>query len=63
LREAAGLKVVDLGAPMDVLWFRAPRNESDGDETGVRIDRGRVFIRLNRGAYWQCGLCHRQGFA
>src|SRR5262249_17968122 len=25
LRQAAGLKVEDLGAPMDVLWFRLPR--------------------------------------
>ena len=54
LRAAAGLKVIDLGAPMDVLWFRAPREPSDGDETIGRFDAGRVFIRINRGDYWQC---------
>jgi len=55
LREAAGLRTIDLGAPMDVLWFRAPRQDSDGAETTGRFDAGSVFIRINRGAYWQCG--------
>jgi 2-polyprenyl-6-methoxyphenol hydroxylase-like FAD-dependent oxidoreductase len=54
LRAAAGLKVMDLGAPMDVLWFRTPRSLEDGDETAGRFDPGRIFIRLNRGDYWQC---------
>src|SRR5579863_6110946 len=53
LREAAGLKTVDLGAPMDVLWFRVPRAERDEEETTGRFDPGRVFIRINRGDYWQ----------
>jgi 2-polyprenyl-6-methoxyphenol hydroxylase-like FAD-dependent oxidoreductase len=54
LRSAAGLKVMDLGAPMDVLWFRTPRLAGDGEETAGRFDPGRIFIRLNRGDYWQC---------
>jgi 2-polyprenyl-6-methoxyphenol hydroxylase-like FAD-dependent oxidoreductase len=54
MRAAAGLNVVDLGSPMDVLWFRIARSESDGDETIGRFDLGRIFIRINRGAYWQC---------
>jgi 2-polyprenyl-6-methoxyphenol hydroxylase-like FAD-dependent oxidoreductase len=61
LREAAGLKVVDLGAPMDVLWFRVARSESDGDETIGRFDLGRIFIRINRGAYWQCAYVIAKG--
>ncbi len=61
LRAAAGLKVDDLGAPMDVLWFRVPRNESDGDETIGRFDLGRVYIRINRGAYWQCAYVIAKG--
>jgi 2-polyprenyl-6-methoxyphenol hydroxylase-like FAD-dependent oxidoreductase len=61
LREAAGLKVVDLGAPMDVLWFRVVRSVGDGDETIGRFDLGRVFIRINRGAYWQCAYVIAKG--
>jgi len=61
LREAAGLKVVDLGAPMDVLWFRVARSDGDGDETIGRFDQGRVFIRINRGAYWQCAYVIAKG--
>ncbi len=54
IRQAAGLEVVDLGAPMDVLWFRLSRRPGDTDETQGRFDVGRIFIMLNRGDYWQC---------
>ena len=54
LRKCAGLAVEDLGAPMDVLWFRLSRKPTDTDETGGRFDAGSVFVTLNRGDYWQC---------
>ncbi|MGA2793491.1 MAG: FAD-dependent oxidoreductase, partial [Roseiarcus sp.] len=61
LREAAGLTTIDLGARMDVLWFRAPRQEGDGAQTTGRFDAGRMFFRINRGAYWQCGYVIAKG--
>jgi 2-polyprenyl-6-methoxyphenol hydroxylase-like FAD-dependent oxidoreductase len=61
LREAAGLKTIDLGAPMDVLWFRFAREDGDGAETVGRFDAGSVFIRINRGDYWQCGYVIAKG--
>jgi 2-polyprenyl-6-methoxyphenol hydroxylase-like FAD-dependent oxidoreductase len=61
LREAAGLKTIDLGSPMDVLWFRAERIASDDDETLGRFDPGRIFIRINRGDYWQCAYVIAKG--
>ncbi len=61
LREAAGLKPIDLGAPMDVLWFRVARGESDDEETTGRFEPGRVFIRIHRGAYWQCAYVIAKG--
>jgi 2-polyprenyl-6-methoxyphenol hydroxylase-like FAD-dependent oxidoreductase len=61
LRDAAGLKSIDLGAPMDVLWFRVPRQDSDGADITGRFDAGSVFIRINRGAYWQCGYVIAKG--
>lgn len=54
LREHAGMKVKDLGAPLDVLWFRVPHHASDGEETGGFVDAGGMLVSLYRGSYWQC---------
>ncbi|MGB7950399.1 MAG: FAD-dependent oxidoreductase [Candidatus Binatia bacterium] len=61
VRERAGLKVKDLGAPMDVLWFRLTRNPDDPVATMGRFDAGRIFIMINRGEYWQCGYVIPKG--
>ncbi|MBY0226364.1 MAG: FAD-dependent oxidoreductase [Hyphomicrobium sp.] len=61
LRRDAQLDVQDLGAPMDVLWFRLPREATDTSESQGRFDRGRVFIMLNRGDYWQCAFVIPKG--
>ena len=61
LRKCAGLAVEDLGAPMDVLWFRLSRKPTDTDETGGRFDAGSVFVTLNRGDYWQCAFVIAKG--
>ena len=61
LRDAAGLAVQDLGAPMDVLWLRLSRKSSDPAQTLGRIDAGRIFIMLNRGDYWQCAVVIAKG--
>ena len=65
LRHAAGLRVNDLGAPMDVLWFkvaRSPKNQN-GHQGAVlgRIKAGGALIMLDRGDYWQCALVIRKG--
>jgi 2-polyprenyl-6-methoxyphenol hydroxylase-like FAD-dependent oxidoreductase len=67
LREDAGLRLRDFGAPMDVLWFRLPKPP---DPSGVpfggagRITRGRMMVRLDRGDYWQCAyLVPKGGYA
>ena len=61
LRAKAGLQVRTLGAPMDVLWFRVSRHQSDPPQTLGRIDAGRIMIMLNREAYWQCGFVIPKG--
>ena len=63
VRARAGLQPRDLGAPMDVLWFRLSRGPADPTETTGRFDRGRIFIRINRGAHWQCGYVIPKGAA
>jgi 2-polyprenyl-6-methoxyphenol hydroxylase-like FAD-dependent oxidoreductase len=61
LRERAGLKVQDLGAPMDVLWFRLSRRPDDPVETMGRFEPGRIIVTLNRGTYWQCAFVIPKG--
>jgi 2-polyprenyl-6-methoxyphenol hydroxylase-like FAD-dependent oxidoreductase len=56
VRSAADLPIDDLGAPMDVLWFRLSRQPSDTEQTQGQSDTGRIFIMLNRGDYWQCAF-------
>ena len=61
VREKAGLHVQEIGAPMDVLWFRLSRAPRDPDETTGRFDAGRIFISINRGEHWQCGYVIPKG--
>ncbi|MGH7228483.1 MAG: FAD-dependent monooxygenase, partial [Nitrospiraceae bacterium] len=61
VRARAGLKIDELGAPMDVLWFRLPRRPADPEETMGRFDIGRIFIMINRGEHWQCGFVIPKG--
>jgi len=63
VRASAGLPVEDLGAPMDVLWFRLSRQPGDTDQTQARFDAGRIFIMLNRGDYWQCAYVIGKGMS
>jgi 2-polyprenyl-6-methoxyphenol hydroxylase-like FAD-dependent oxidoreductase len=61
LRERAGLDVLDLGAPMDVLWMRLSRRSGDPGQTLGRVDAGRIFVMLNREDYWQCAFVIAKG--
>jgi len=64
VRERAGLKVVTLGAPIDVLWMRLSKQPGDPDNTAGRINGGRMLVTLDRGDYWQCAFVIRKdGFA
>jgi 2-polyprenyl-6-methoxyphenol hydroxylase-like FAD-dependent oxidoreductase len=61
VRERAGLVSDDYGAPMDVLWFRLPRKQSDQSATFGHIEAGVMMIMLNRGDYWQCAFVIPKG--
>ena len=63
MRKAAGMQVKDLGAPIDVLWFRIGRDPAEFDQTLGRIDPGRFMITLDRGDYWQCAFVIHKGQA
>jgi 2-polyprenyl-6-methoxyphenol hydroxylase-like FAD-dependent oxidoreductase len=61
VRAKAGLEVEDLGAPMDVLWFRLSKRSDDQGQVLGRISGGRIMVMLDRGDYWQCGFVIRKG--
>jgi len=61
IRQKAGMKVLDIGAPMDVLWMAIPRQEDDPDQTFGRIDAGRMMVMINRDSYWQCAYVIPKG--
>jgi 2-polyprenyl-6-methoxyphenol hydroxylase-like FAD-dependent oxidoreductase len=61
VRARAGMRVEDLGAPMDVLWFRLPKKPNDPDESMGRFDAGRIIVVIDRGDYWQCAFLIPKG--
>ncbi|MGD9658934.1 MAG: FAD-dependent oxidoreductase [Methylocystis sp.] len=63
MRADAQLPVEDFGAPMDVLWFKLPRKETDPDESFGRLAPGRMLVMIDRGSYWQCGCVIPKGGA
>src|SRR6202167_2643528 len=54
VREKAGLKSDDYGAPMDVLWFRLARKARDDTDAFGHAEAGKMLVMLDRGDYWQC---------
>jgi 2-polyprenyl-6-methoxyphenol hydroxylase-like FAD-dependent oxidoreductase len=63
VREKAGFSVLNLGAPMDVLWMRISRQPTDPEQTFGRIDTGRILVLLNREEYWQIAYLIPKGKA
>ncbi len=63
LVRGALLPVEDLGAPMDVFWFRVAKSE--GETGGLRgnVERGRLLVMIDRGDYWQCAFLIPKGRA
>src|SRR6185437_14111128 len=61
LRERAGLDVVEMGAPMDVLWLRLTKRSDDPHDTFGYIREGRILALIDRGDYWQCAYVIPKG--
>lgn len=61
VRDKADLQSSDYGAPMDVLWFRITRRDSDGADVFGHIEAGALLVMLDRGDYWQCAYVIPKG--
>ncbi len=60
VRVCAGLNVEEIGAPMDVLWFRVGKG-SGTESVLARIEPGHMMVTLDRGDYWQCAYVIAKG--
>lgn len=60
-RTAAGLKVIDHGVPIDVLWFRISREPYDVGQVLGNVNYGKALILINRSDYFQAGLIIAKG--
>lgn len=62
LREKAGLEILTLGAPIDVLWMRISRKAgADPEQALGRVNTGKFLVMLNRDDYWQCAYVIPKG--
>ncbi|HJP67388.1 MAG TPA: FAD-dependent oxidoreductase [Sphingomicrobium sp.] len=63
LRDKAQLPREDLSAPIDVLWFRLPKERTAANETGGTFGAGAMVVEIDRGDYWQCAYVVPKGAA
>src|ERR1700738_4578976 len=49
VRERAGLAIEEIGAPMDVLWFRAGRRPDETENLFARVEPGKMMVTFDRG--------------
>src|ERR1700730_8571368 len=57
----AGFKLREFGVPIDVLWMRISKKQSDPKQTLVFFQHGKLVVLLDRDDYWQCGFVIPKG--
>ncbi|TMR89765.1 FAD-dependent oxidoreductase [Nonomuraea basaltis] len=63
VRQAAGMHLHELEAPIDVIWFRLTRHPDDQENLIYQLAPGRGMVAIDRGEFWQCGyLIGKGGF-
>ena len=63
LRDEAALPLRSFGAPMDVFWFRLPKQRTAKNESTGFFAGGRIMAMIDRGDYWQCAYVFAKGQA
>jgi 2-polyprenyl-6-methoxyphenol hydroxylase-like FAD-dependent oxidoreductase len=61
LRTAMGLKPRNFGAPMDVWWFRLPRESGDPRGLNAVLGAGHACAIIDRGDCYQCAFLIPKG--
>lgn len=63
VRRQAMLPLTQIGAPMDVFWFRLPKAPHEGELLRGAIDTGRMAVLIDRRTYWQAAFLIPKGSA
>ena len=63
VRSTSMMPVEDLGAPMDVFWFRVGKSAEETGGLRGNVERGRLLVMIDRGDYWQCAFLIPKGMA
>ena len=61
VRRLAGIEPIKTSPPMDVLWFKLPREPGDPEGLVGRFGRGHVAVMLDRDDHWQAGYVIPKG--
>jgi 2-polyprenyl-6-methoxyphenol hydroxylase-like FAD-dependent oxidoreductase len=61
IRRDGFLPSLNLGAPMDVLWFAIPKRDETGGVLLGAVATGRALITIDRGSYWQAATLLPKG--
>ncbi|MGC1270844.1 MAG: FAD-dependent oxidoreductase [Croceibacterium sp.] len=61
VRQQGALPVTQLGAPMDVLWFRVAKTDDPGAALRGAIETGRMAVLIDRQTYWQAAFIIPKG--
>src|SRR5918998_2505418 len=61
VRRLAGIEPVKSSPPMDVLWFKLPREPGDPEGLVGRFGRGHFAVMLDRDDHWQAGYVNPKG--
>lgn len=63
LRGRAELPLRNIGAPMDIFWFRVDKPKGFGGDVFGTIQAGRFMVMIDREDYYQCAYVFNKGQA
>ncbi len=63
LRGKAELPLQNIGAPMDVFWFRIDKPRGYGGDVFGTVQAGRFMVMIDRQDYYQCAYVFNKGQA
>ncbi|MEP2989359.1 MAG: FAD-dependent oxidoreductase [Parasphingorhabdus sp.] len=63
LRGKAELPLKNIGAPMDVFWFRVDKPADVGGDVFGTVQAGRFMVMIDRNYYYQCAFIFNKGRA
>jgi 2-polyprenyl-6-methoxyphenol hydroxylase-like FAD-dependent oxidoreductase len=61
VQARGGLERQEFGVPIDVLWMRISKRQSDPEQSLGFFQHGKLLVLLDRGDYWQAGFVIPKG--